>query len=219
MVAAFQLQVLSVEEFLGLDLPENWEYELRDGIIVPMAEPSGRHENLRSELMFALKTESKRCQRSWLASSGSHLKLLVHPKPVLMLGLKDTRKPDLIAIDREDWRKQTEVEAVLQKPPSVVIEIVSTNWEDDYRNKPLWYAAFGVFEYWIIDPLYHLARYPGKKNPKIERPTILIGALKPSESILVENDYQFRSFVGSEQIQSRVFPNLQITVDEIMAFG
>ena len=209
MVAAFQLQVLSVEEFLGLDLPDNREYELRDGTIVPMAEPSGRHENLRSELMFALKTESKR----------SHLNLLVHPKPVLMIGPKDTRKPDLIAIDREEWRRQTEVEAVLQKPPSVVIEIVSTNWEDDYRNKPLWYAAFGVSEYWIIDPLYHLARYPGKKNPKIERPTISIGALKPSESVLVENEYQFRSFVGGEQIQSRVFPNLQITVDEIMAFG
>ncbi len=110
MVAAFQLQVLSVEEFLGLDLPDNQEYELRDGTIVPMAEPSGRHENLRSELMFALKTESKRCQLRWLASSGSQLNLLVHPKPVLMLGPKDTRKPDLIAIDREKWRRQTEVE-------------------------------------------------------------------------------------------------------------
>ncbi len=209
MVAAFQVQVLSVEEFLELDLPDNREYELRDGIIVPMAEPSGRHENLRSELMFVLKAESKRSQ----------LDLLVHPKPVLMLGAKDTRKPDLIAVNQDDWRRQTEVEAVLREPPSVVIEIVSTNWEDDYRNKSLWYAAFGVFEYWIIDPLYHLDRYPTKKNPKIEKPTISIGTLKPSDSILVEHDYQFRSFTGSERIQSRVFPDLQLTVDEIVAFG
>jgi Uma2 family endonuclease len=174
-----------------------------------MAEPSGRHENLRSELMFVLKAESKRSQ----------LDLLVHPKPVLMLGAKDTRKPDLIAVNQDDWRRQTEVEAVLREPPSVVIEIVSTNWEDDYRNKSLWYAAFGVFEYWIIDPLYHLDRYPTKKNPKIEKPTISIGTLKPSDSILVEHDYQFRSFTGSERIQSRVFPDLQLTVDEIVAFG
>jgi Uma2 family endonuclease len=60
MVAAFQVQVLTAEEFLALELPDSHEYELRDGIIVPMAEPSGRHENLRSELMFILKAESKR---------------------------------------------------------------------------------------------------------------------------------------------------------------
>lgn len=209
MLTAFQVQILSVEEFLELDFPDNREYELRDGIIVPMAEPSGRHENLRSELMFALKAESKRSQ----------LDLLVHPKPVLMLGPKDTRKPDLVVINRDDWRKQTEVEAVLREPSSVVIEIVSTNWEDDYRSKPLWYAAFKVPEYWIIDPLYHLNRYPGKKNPKIEEPTISIGRLKASESILVENDYQFSSFMGSDRIQSKVFPDLQLTVDELVAFG
>lgn len=137
MLTAFQVQILSVEEFLELDFPDNREYELRDGIIIPMAEPSGRHENLRSELMFALKAESKRSQ----------LDLLVHPKPVLMLGSKDTRKPDLVVINRDDWIKQTEVEAVLREPSSVVIEIVSTNWEDDYRSKPLWYAAFKVPEY------------------------------------------------------------------------
>lgn len=112
MVAAFQVQVLSAEEFLELELPDSHEYELRDGVIVPMAEPSGRHENLRSELMFVLKAESRRTQ----------LNLLVHPKPVLLLGAKDTRKPDLIAVDRDDWQRQTEVEAVLREPPGVVIE-------------------------------------------------------------------------------------------------
>lgn len=209
MVAAFQVQVLNAEEFLELELPDSHEYELRDGVIVPMAEPSGRHENLRSELMFVLKSESKRTQ----------LNLLVHPKPVLMFGSKDTRKPDLIAVYQDDWGKQTEVEAVLREPPSVIIEIVSTNWEDDYRNKPVWYATFGVPEYWIVDPLYHLARYPNRKKPKIEEPTISIGTLRPSESILVEREYQFRSFVRNDRLQSRFFAELQFTVDKIMAFG
>lgn len=209
MVAASQVQALNVEEFLELELPDSNEYELRDGVIVPMAEPSGQHENLRSEFMFVLKAESKR----------SGLDLLVHPKPVLMLGAKDTRKPDLIAVHQDDWRRQTEVEAVLREPPSVALEIVSTNWEDDYRNKPLWYAAFGVPEYWIIDPLYHLARYPNRKNPKIEVPTISVGTLQLSDSILVEREYQFRSFVGSDRLQSKFFSELQLTVDEIMAFG
>jgi Uma2 family endonuclease len=209
MVTAIQLQTYTVDEFLELDLPEGQTYELISGVIVPMAEPSGKHENLRSELWFSLKSESKRAK----------LGLLVHPQPVLVLGRKDTRKPDLIAIEREDWNRQTQIEAVLREPPSVAIEIVSTNWEDDYRNKPLWYAAFGVRELWIIDPLFHLDRYPGRRNPKILQPTISIGQLVNSESILAEKEYRFESFTGSDRIQSQFFPDLNLTVEQIIAFG
>lgn len=206
---AVQLQSYTVEEFLELDLPEGQEYELLGGTIVPMAEPSGKHENLRSELWFSLKLESKK----------ANLGLLIHPQPVLVLGKKDTRKPDLIAIDRDSWNQQTQTEAVLREPPSIVIEIVSTNWEEDYRNKPLWYAAFGVREFWIVDPLFHRNRYPGKRNPKILQPTISVGTLVSSQSILVENEYSFQSFTGSDRIKSQFFPALDLTVNQIIAFG
>jgi len=209
MVVAVQFQTYTVEEFLNLDLPEGQEYELIDGRISVMAEPSGEHENLRSELMVELRMESKRRQ----------LGLLVHPKPVLLLGPKDTHKPDLIAINRDAWNRQTQSEAVLKEPPSIVIEIVSTNWEEDYRNKPLWYAAFGVRELWIVDPLFTIDRYPNRKNPKIEEPTISIGQLVSSRSILVEREYEFQSFVGKQRIESRVFSDLEITVEEIIGFG
>lgn len=209
MVATVRFQTYTVEEFLNLNLPEGQEYELVNGIIVPMAEPSGEHENLRSELLVELRMESRRRQ----------LGLLVHPKPVLELGLKDTRKPDLIAINRDSWNRQTQPEAVLREPPSVAIEIVSTNWEEDYRNKPLWYAAFGVSELWIVDPLFTVTRYPNRKNPKIEDPTISIGQLVTSPSILVEREYKFKSFTGNERIQSRFFPDLDLTVEQIIAFG
>jgi len=209
MVTAVQFQTYTVEEFLNLDLPEGQEYELVNGIIAPMSEPSGEHENLRSELLVELRLESRRCQ----------LGLLVHPKPVLELGPKDTRKPDLIAINRDSWNRQTQPEAVLKEPPSVAIEIVSTNWENDYRNKPLWYAAFGVSEIWIVDPLFSVARYPNRKNPKIEEPTISIGKLVPSRSILIEREYEFESFTGKDRLKSRFFPDLNLTVEEIIAFG
>lgn len=209
MVAAVQFQTYSVEEFLNLDLPEGQEYELIDGTIVPMAEPSGEHENLRSELMVELRLESRRCQ----------LGLLIHPKPALELGPKNTRKPDLIAIHRDAWNRQTQSQAVLKEAPSVVIEIVSTNWEEDYRNKPLWYAAFGVTELWIVDPLFTLARYPNRRNPKIQEPTISIGQLVNSPSILVEREYEFQSFTGNQRIQSRFFPDLDLTVVQIIGFG
>ena len=209
MTAAIQLQTYTVEEFLELDLPEGQKYELINGIIVPMAEPSGKHENLRTELLVSLKLESRR----------ANLGLLIHPQTVLILGKKDTRKPDLIAIDRESWNRQTQTQAVLIEPPSVAIEIVSTNWEEDYRIKPLWYAAFGVRELWIVDPLFHLDRYPSKRNPKILQPTISIGQLVASQSILVENEYRFQSFTGSDRIKSEFFSDLNLTVDRIIAFG
>jgi Uma2 family endonuclease len=209
MVTAVQFQTYTVEEFLTLNLPEGQEYELVNGTIVPMAEPSGEHENLRSELLVELRMESRRCQ----------LGLLVHPKPVLQLGPRDTRKPDLIVIDRDSWNRQTQAEAVLREAPSVAIEIVSTNWEEDYRNKPLWYAAFGVSELWIIDPLLAVDRYPNRKNPKIKEPTISIGQLVVSRGILVEREYEFKSFTGSDRIQSSFFPDLNLTVEQIMAFG
>ena len=116
-MATVQLQTYTAEEFLELDLPENQEYELIGGTIVPMAEPSGKHENLRSDLLVALRLESKK----------ANLGLLIHPQPVLVLGRKDTRKPDLIAIDRESWNRQTQTEAILREPPSIVIEIKSSN--------------------------------------------------------------------------------------------
>lgn len=209
MVAAVQFQTYTVEEFLNLELPEGKEYELVNGIITPMSEPSGEHENLRSGLLVELTLESRR----------SKLGLLVHPKPVLQLGSKDTRKPDLIAINRDAWNRQTPSEAVLKEPPGVVIEIVSTNWEEDYRNKPLWYAAFGVSEVWIVDPLFTLARYPNRKNPKIYEPTVSIGRLVPSCSILVEQEYEFESFTGSDRVKSQFFPDLELTVEQIIALG
>ena len=208
MVAAVQIQNYTVEEFLNVDLPAGQEYELINGIITLMSEPSGEHENLRSELLV-LRLESRRCK----------LRLLVHQQPVLELGLRDTPKPDLIAIDRDSWNRQTKPEAVLRESNSVVIEIVSTNWEEDYRNKPLWYAAFGVSEFWIIDPLFSIARYPNRKNPKIKEPTISIGQLVSSQSILVEREYEFESFTGSDRIKSKFFPDLELTVEQIIAFG
>ena len=107
----------------------------------------------------------------------------------------------------------------MKEAPSIVIEIVSTNWEEDYRNKPLCYAAFGVSELWIIDPLFTVDRYPNRKNPKIQEPTISIGQLVTSRSILVEREYEFQSFTEKQPIESRFFPDLNLTVEEIIGYG
>jgi len=69
MVAAVQFQTYTVEEFFNLELPKGKDYELINGTITPVSEPSGEHENLRSELLVELRWETR--QRN--------LGLLVHP--------------------------------------------------------------------------------------------------------------------------------------------
>lgn len=108
---------------------------------------------------------------------------------------------------------------MLKRPPEIAIEIVSTNWEMDYISKPAWFAAFGVEEYWIIDPLFTIERYPNRRNPKITQPTISIGRLVPSRSTIIEQEYEFDSYTGSDRIQSKFFPELDLTVEQVITVG
>ncbi len=41
--------------------------------------------------------------------------------------------------------------AVLSVPASLVVEIVSSNWRDDYLIKLAEYEVLGIPEYWIVD--------------------------------------------------------------------
>lgn len=94
-MVALQYQDYTVEEFLALDLPEDSQYELVDGIITPMSEPSPAHEALRSDLLIELGMENRR----------SNLGMILHPKPLLWLGPKDTRRPDwLLSIAKPGLR-------------------------------------------------------------------------------------------------------------------
>jgi Uma2 family endonuclease len=66
-------------------------------------------------------------------------------------------EPDGIVLNRQiidddpRWAK----ESVITKGQSalLVIEIVSTNWRDDYHKKFADYEALGIAEYWIVDYL------------------------------------------------------------------
>jgi len=66
-----------------------------------------------------------------------------------------------------------------------------------YRRKRSEYAALEVPEYWIVDPL---------KN-------------QISILLLVEGLYEETVFTGSQQIVSQTFPELSITVEQVLAAG
>ncbi|MGK7898768.1 MAG: Uma2 family endonuclease, partial [Xenococcus sp. (in: cyanobacteria)] len=89
----------------------------------------------------------------------------------------------------------------------LVVEVVSTNWQNDYARKFEDYAVLGITEYWIVDYLGVGGReYLGK--PK--QPTITICTLDNDE-------YQRQLFRGNDVLVSSVFPQLQLTAAEVFA--
>jgi Uma2 family endonuclease len=86
-----------------------------------------------------------------------------------------------------------------------VIEVVSTNWRDDYAFKISDYESIGINEYWIADYLgIGGRRYIG--SPK--QPTLTVCTLEDGE-------YEMQQFRGDDRILSSVLPELQLTVNQI----
>jgi Uma2 family endonuclease len=86
------------------------------------------------------------------------------------------------------------------------VEIVSTNWDDDYIDKLEEYEILGIAEYWIVDYLAIGSRdYLG--NPKV--PTVFVYNL-------IDGKYQGKSFRQNEQILTPTFPKLNLTLEQIL---
>jgi Uma2 family endonuclease len=86
-----------------------------------------------------------------------------------------------------------------------VVEVVSSNWQDDYYHKLADYEKMGIPEYWIVD----FAGLGGRKfigNPK--QPTFFVCEL-------VDGEYQMNPYRGNTPIKSLLFPNLDLTAQQV----
>ena len=191
---------ISFEEFLAWYPNNAQRYELIEGVIVEVL-PTGSHEDvagfLAAELNFAIRT-------SKLPYSISRNCLLKPPAP------RSGYLADVAVINREYikdeplWQKSSVIQNGHTVP--LVIEVVSTNWRDDYGHKFVEYEAMGIAEYWIVDyRALGAVRYIGK--PK--QPTITICKL-------VEGEYQMEKFVKGEFLKSDIFPELKLTINNIL---
>jgi Uma2 family endonuclease len=123
-------------------------------------------------------------------------------------GTEQGRVPDVSVIDRTLWRAERKAYAALESPIQLAVEVVSTNWEDDYVDKLDEYERLGIAEYWIIDYLAIGKReYLG--NPKI--PTVFVFSLN------TEGKYQRTQFRENEQIVSPTFPELVLTATQVLS--
>lgn len=196
-------KVVSFDEFVD-GKPSNGRYELHNGVIVEMSQPLGEHEDIVGFLVEKLVTEYTRLNLPYRI-----------PKTALIKPLESNTaySPDVLLLNRANlaaeprWKNQSTVSYAESIP--LVVEVVSTNWRDDYLNKAGDYEKIGIFEYWIVDYLsLGGRRFIG--NPK--QPTISIYQL-------VECEYQVIQFRGSDRIISPTFPQLNLTAKEIFDAG
>lgn len=98
--------------------------------------------------------------------------------------------------------------SALFEPLQVAVEVVSTNWEDDYVDKLDEYQRLSIPEYWIVDYLAIASRsYLG--NPKVS--TVFVYLLDDN------GIYQPKAYRDQELIKSKTFPELKLTPEQVFA--
>jgi Uma2 family endonuclease len=91
----------------------------------------------------------------------------------------------------------------------LIVEVVSTNWRDDYGYKLVDYEALGISEYWIADYVGLGARRD-IGNPK--QPTFFVHHL-------VDSEYQVSQFRGRDRVVSPTFGQLNFSFQQIFSAG
>lgn len=195
-------KTLTFEEFVEWK-PESGRYELRNGAILEM-QPTGSHEATIEELALKLTSEILRLGLPYRIPKQALVKSpageTAYSPDVLIRDITNTASEPL-------WQKYSTLTQAASIP--LVIEVVSTNWRDDYFIKAGEYEALGIPEYWIVDYLgLGGRRFIG--NPK--QPTFSIYTL-------VDGEYQITQFRGNDQIESLLFPELNLTAQQVFTAG
>jgi Uma2 family endonuclease len=181
--------------------PESVRYELYDGEIVQMPQPKGKHEEILGFLVKIIMGECLRLKLNYFVPN----KGLVRAE-----NRQSGYYPDVLLLNLASLvnEPRTSDESIVSKSESIVlvIEVVSTNWRDDYLKKLADYDEMGIQEYWIVD------YYPYGTE-------LMVGEGKlPTISIYTRNaqgNYQNKQFRENDRIESLVFPELNLTGREI----
>lgn len=197
-------RVTTFDEFIAW-YPEKSKhrYELHDGIIVEMPKPNGSHTQVASFIRSKIDREIKRLNHPYFIPR----ECIVQPEE------KSGYEPDMIVLNEEtlinDYRWDSDSTITQGKSAVLVVEVVSTNWRDDYYKKLADYEALGISEYWIVD---YLALGGRKYIGSPKKPTVSVYEL-------IEGEYEVKQFRGSDRIISANFPELQLTVEQVFAKG
>ncbi|BAZ90979.1 MULTISPECIES: Uma2 family endonuclease [Cylindrospermopsis] len=179
---------MTFEEFLNYDDGTDYLYELENGEIILM--PFESEINRRIAVFLLI----------YFSQLGiPYYRLSMKTEIAVNSRMVGVRVPDLVVFSEELAQVMQNATRSLilmdMPPPLLVVEVVSPNQEKrDYRYKRSEYAARGINEYWIVDPM-------GQKVTVLE---------------WVEGLYEERVFMDDEVICSPLFAEVKLTVNEIL---
>jgi Uma2 family endonuclease len=133
---------VTFDEFIAW-YPENSEfcYELRRGVIIEMPKPKGKHSVIGGAVAKKLN----------YAIDSAELPCIIPIECVIKIDNDTAYEPDVIILDRaallteSRWEEASAVEQATSI--KLAIEVVSTNWQDDYEVKMSAYESLGIPEY------------------------------------------------------------------------
>ncbi|MBD2451720.1 Uma2 family endonuclease [Nostoc sp. FACHB-152] len=193
-------KLATFEQFIEWYPSNGMQYELHKGVIVEMPPPTGEHENVVGFLAAQITFQFLQMGLPFRIPKTAFIKIESN---------NSTYSPDILVLNHNNlvneplWSKQSTVMQAESVP--IVVEVVSTNWRDDYYDKFRDYEEMGIPEYWIVD----YAALGGKRftgNPKQQTITICN---------LVDGDYQMNVFRGDDVIVSPLFTQLKLTAQQI----
>jgi Uma2 family endonuclease len=205
MVQALVQTSVAFDDFIEW-LPESSEnrYELHEGKIIEMAKPRGQHSDVAGFTALKAGIEIERLGLPYSI-----------PRECIVRSAdgESGYEPDVIVLNRPELVDEPRWESgsilTLGKSIKLIVEVVSTNWQDDYLTKLRDYELLGIQEYWLID----YAALGGRRfigNPKL--PTFTVCSL-------LDGEYDLQSFREGNRIISPTFPELDLTVDQVFAAG
>lgn len=127
-----------------------------------------------------------------------HLGWLCFREAGIRTGLRKSRLTDVYVLRPEQVSDFLDESAICQTAPLLAVEVVSPDSVTrDYRYKRAEYAALEIPEDWIVDPL------------------------ESQVAVLVFNEglYDETVFEGDRPLTSPTFPDLKLTIENILAAG
>ena len=198
-----QQQLLSFGDFIARYGDSN-RYELIDGEVFNL-EPTGYHEEVSAFITTKVCAQIDAIGLNWFVLQRG----LLRPSNLGMTAFR----PDVMVVDRNELEKELlwHDQSILTLGSSIkfVVEVVSSNWQNDYARKVEDYAVLGIPEYWIAD----YAGLGGTRHiGKPKQPTLSI-------CTLVKGEYEIQQFRGNQPITSLTFPNLKLTAEQVLKAG
>ena len=198
-----QQQLLSFGDFI-VRYGDSNRYELIDGEVFDL-EPTGYHEEVSAFITTKVCAQIDAIALNWFVLQRG----LIRPSNLGMTAFR----PDVMVVDRNELAKELlwYDQSILTLGSSIkfVVEVVSSNWQNDYARKIEDYAILGIPEYWIAD----YAGLGGTRHiGKPKQPTLSI-------CTLLKGEYEIQQVRGNQPITSLTFPNLKLTAEQVLKAG